>query len=190
MFLVKSLLDITLPELNVKFAASLMNDNLAANEDTADSVSATATTSGGRTVYSIHFYGSLTTTLQVGSEAEDIFTFKIGAVNSGSLGVYDINVKDTDGYGARYGIEKVKKAIEKNSKERSNLGAVQNRLEHLVRNLNNVVENTTASESRIRDTEMACKYSEYAKNNILIQADRAVLAQANQTNQGVLSLLQ
>ena len=73
---------------------------------------------------------------------------------------------------------------------RSYYGAMQNRLEHTIRNLDNVVENTTASESQIRDTDMAEEMVRYSNNNILAQAGQAMLAQANQTNQGVLSLLQ
>jgi flagellin len=75
------------------------------------------------------------------------------------------------------------------SKQRSDLGAVQNRLEHTINNLDNVVENTTAAESAIRDTDMATEMVKYANNNILAQAGQAMLAQANQSNQGVLSLL-
>ena len=80
-------------------------------------------------------------------------------------------------------------AISRVSEQRSNIGAVQNRLEHTIDNLDNVVENTTAAESRIRDTDMAEEMVEFSKNNILAQAGQAMLAQANQANQGVLSLL-
>ena len=73
---------------------------------------------------------------------------------------------------------------------RSDFGAVQNRLEHTIDNLDNVVENVTASESRIRDTDMADEMVKYSKNNILQQAGQSMLAQANQSTQGVLSLLQ
>ena len=83
----------------------------------------------------------------------------------------------------------VKKALENVSKQRSDLGAVQNRLEHTIANLDNVVENTTAAESRIRDTDMASEMVKFSNNNILAQAGQAMLAQANQSNQGVLSLL-
>ena len=76
------------------------------------------------------------------------------------------------------------------SDQRSKLGAVQNRLEHTVANLDNVVENTTSAESRIRDTDMASEMVEYSKNNILAQAGQSMLSQANQQTQGVLSLLQ
>ena len=75
------------------------------------------------------------------------------------------------------------------SKQRSDLGAVQNRLEHTINNLDNVVENTTSAESAIRDTDMAKEMVKFANNNILAQAGQAMLAQANQSNQGVLSLL-
>ena len=80
--------------------------------------------------------------------------------------------------------------IEKVSKMRSDFGAVQNRLEHTIDNLDNVVENVTAAESRIRDTDMADEMVRYSKNNILAQAGQSMLAQANQSTQGVLSLLQ
>ena len=87
-------------------------------------------------------------------------------------------------------IGKVSTAIEEISSMRSDYGALQNRLEHTIDNLDNVVENVTASESRIRDTDMAAMMVEYSKNNILQQAGQSMLAQANQANQGVLSLLQ
>ena len=80
-------------------------------------------------------------------------------------------------------------AISRVSKQRSDIGAVQNRLEHTIANLDNVVENTTAAESRIRDTDMAAEMVEFTKNNILAQAGQAMLAQANMSTQGVLSLL-
>ena len=83
-----------------------------------------------------------------------------------------------------------KSALQTVSKQRSDLGAVQNRLEHTIANLDNVVENTTAAESQIRDTDMAKEMVKYSNNNILQQAGQAMLAQANQSNQGVLSLLQ
>ena len=74
--------------------------------------------------------------------------------------------------------------------QRSDLGAIQNRLEHTINNLDNVVENTQAAESQIRDTDMATEMVKYSNNNILAQAGQAMLAQSNQANQGVLSLLQ
>ena len=82
-----------------------------------------------------------------------------------------------------------KSAMKTVSQQRSDLGAIQNRLEHTIKNLDNVVENTTAAESQIRDTDMATEMVKYSNNNILTQAGQAMLAQANQSNQGVLSLL-
>ena len=84
----------------------------------------------------------------------------------------------------------IKTALESISTQRSDLGAIQNRLEHTIKNLDNVTENTTAAESQIRDTDMATEMVRYSNNNILAQAGQSMLAQANQTNQGVLSLLQ
>ena len=86
-------------------------------------------------------------------------------------------------------IGQVKSAINSLNNQRADLGAQQNRLEHTVNNLNNVVENTTAAESAIRDTDMASEMVRYSNNNILAQAGQSMLAQANQSNQGVLSLL-
>ena len=82
-----------------------------------------------------------------------------------------------------------KSAISDVSEARSNLGAIQNRLEHTINNLDNVVENTTSAESAIRDTDMATEMVRYSNNNILAQAGQSMLAQANQSKQGVLSLL-
>ncbi len=90
---------------------------------------------------------------------------------------------------ARAAMDNIGAAIKLISARRSKLGAVQNRLEHTIKNLDNVVENTTAAESQIRDTDMASEMVKYSNNNILMQAGQSMLAQANQTNQGVLSLL-
>jgi flagellin len=91
---------------------------------------------------------------------------------------------------ANTSITAIQNAINTVSSQRSALGAIQNRLEHTVANLDNVSENTQSAESRIRDTDMASEMVEYSKNNILAQAGQAMLAQANQATQGVLSLLQ
>ena len=87
-------------------------------------------------------------------------------------------------------MDKIQKAIDRVSTQRASLGAVQNRLEHTIANLDNVSENTQSAESRIRDTDMAKEMVSWSKNNILQQAGQSMLAQANQSNQGVLSLLQ
>ena len=86
-------------------------------------------------------------------------------------------------------IDAIADAVQKVSDQRSALGAIQNRLEHTIANVDNVVENTTAAESRIRDTDMASEMVTYSKNNILAQAGQSMLAQANQSTQGVMSLL-
>lgn len=91
---------------------------------------------------------------------------------------------------AKAALENVRAGLEKISSWRSELGAKQNRLEHTINNLDNLVENTTAAESRIRDTDMATEMVKYSNANILAQAGQAMLAQSNQANQGVLSLLQ
>ncbi len=135
---------------------------------------------------------TLSFSLHVGSDADmtNKIQVDIDSMDSASLGIKGINVKDDSGNAATYAIDAISDAISKVSSQRSSLGAVQNRLEHTINNLDNVVENTTTAESRIRDTDMASEMVNYSKNNILAQAGQSMLAQANQSNQGVLSLLQ
>ena len=130
--------------------------------------------------------------LHVGADADmtNKINVTIEAMSTENLGIKGLNVADKDGVAATYAIDAIQDAISKVSSQRSALGAVQNRLEHTISNLDNVVENTTAAESRIRDTDMAEEMVNYSKNNILAQAGQSMLAQANQSNQGVLSLLQ
>ena len=129
--------------------------------------------------------------LQVGSESAAGNQIKIDIVklNASGLGVTGLKVTGAEGTQGRTAISTIKNALQKVSKQRSDLGAVQNRLEHTIKNLDNVVENTTAAESQIRDTDMATEMVRYSNNNILAQAGQSMLAQANQSNQGVLSLL-
>ncbi len=131
--------------------------------------------------------------LQVGSDKHENNVIKIDIVALTASGLEidgtKVNVTGTDGVNARNSIGTIKAALEKVSKQRSDLGAIQNRLEHTIANLDNVVENTTAAESQIRDTDMAKTMVEYTKNNILSQAGTAMLSQANQSTQNVLSLL-
>ncbi|MBQ6735739.1 MAG: flagellin [Lachnospiraceae bacterium] len=143
----------------------------------------------GEGKYNFGHHGPLKLTLQVGAEYGDEMELTINPINSSRIGVFDIDVSDRTGDGGRAGIDKCKRALEVISRERSELGAYQNRLEHTVKNLDNVVENTTAAESRIRDADMADLMVVYSNRNILIQAGQSVLSQANQSNQGVLSLL-
>ena len=135
---------------------------------------------------------SLAFSLHVGADADmtNKIQVNIDAMDSASLGIKGLNVKDDSGNAATYAVDAISDAISKGSSQRSSLGAVQNRLEHTINNLDNVVENTTTAESRIRDTDMAEEMVNYSKNNILAQAGQSMLAQANQSNQGVLSLLQ
>jgi flagellin len=129
--------------------------------------------------------------LHVGADADmsNKITIGVEAMTAKNLGVQNLNVVDNTGIAATYAIDAIEDAIKTVSAQRSALGAVQNRLEHTIKNLDNVVENTTAAESRIRDTDMASEMVTYSKNNILAQAGQSMLAQANQSNQGVLSLL-
>ncbi len=129
--------------------------------------------------------------LHVGADADENnkISFTIDTMDSAGLGVKGLNIVDKTGAKATYAIDSIADAISKVSAQRSSLGAVQNRLEHTINNLDNVVENTTSAESQIRDTDMAETMVEYSKNNILAQAGQSMLAQANQSNQGVLSLL-
>ncbi len=132
-------------------------------------------------------------TLQVGTAnvPQQRITIKISAMNATTLGVKagtQVDLKTQSG--AQKAITAITQAIARVSAQRSDLGAVQNRLEHTIANLDNVVENTTAAESQIRDTDMAKTMVEYTKNNILAQAGTSMLAQANQSTQNVLSLLQ
>lgn len=128
--------------------------------------------------------------LQVGANANQTISIAISAlksvVGSSLIGALKISTATN----AQSAIATVQRSIEKLSTLRSKLGAVQNRLEHTVANLDNISENTQSAESRIRDTDMAEEMVQYSKNNILQQAGQSMLAQANQANQGVLSLLQ
>ena len=135
---------------------------------------------------------TLSFNLHVGSDADltNKIQVNIDTMNSDFLGIKGLNVKDDSGVAATYAIDAIADAVAKVSSQRSALGAVQNRLEHTIDNLDNVVENTTSAESRIRDTDMAEEMVNYSKNNILAQAGQSMLAQANQSTQGVLSLLQ
>ena len=128
--------------------------------------------------------------LQVGAESssDNQISVTIAQMNSTGLSVSSVKVSSVSG--AKSTINSVKGAIKALNNQRADLGAIQNRLEHTINNLDNVVENTTAAESRIRDTDMATEMVKYANNNILAQAGQAMLAQSNQANQGVLSLLQ
>ena len=126
--------------------------------------------------------------LQIGSICGQAITISVGSMNAGAIGVSEL--KMTSFTNAGKAMSQIQGAISKISETRSYLGALQNRLEHTIANLDNISENTSSAESRIRDTDMAEEMVNYSKNNILAQAGQSMLAQANQSTQGVLSLLQ
>ncbi len=128
-----------------------------------------------------------TFTLQVGTQKDQTIDVKTKTMTATGLGVNGVNVGTQNGATSALGT--IESGINKLSSMRADLGAVQNRLEHTVKNLDNVVENTQSAESLIRDTDMATEMVKYSNNNILAQAGQSMLAQANQSNQGVLSLL-
>ena len=130
--------------------------------------------------------------LQVGALSGQAITISIAKLTTSglSLGVNGSALKLSSFKSAGESMSMVQAAIDTISTQRANLGAVQNRLEHTIANLDTTSENTSASESRVRDTDMASEMVTYSKNNILAQAGQSMLAQANQSTQGVLSLLQ
>ncbi|WP_458458718.1 flagellin N-terminal helical domain-containing protein [Pseudobutyrivibrio sp.] len=166
--------------------AKTLDGKLASDTDIKDKKVSFSFTKGTAKVAN-----ELSFNLHVGSDAD--MTNKIGVtienMSSASLGVKGLNVSDATGKAATYAIDAIADAVAKVSEQRSSLGAIQNRLEHTIANVDNVVEYTNAAESRIRDTDMADEMVNYSKNNILQQAGQSMLAQANQSTQGVLSIL-
>ena len=126
--------------------------------------------------------------LQVGALNGQSISISIKTMNAGALSVNALDVKSFKAAGSA--MNKIQVAIDKVSTQRSNLGALQNRLEHTVNNLDNVAENTQTAESRIRDTDMASEMVQYSATSIIQQAGQSMLAQANSQTQGVLSLIQ
>ena len=178
-----------------KILSELTAANNIGTVDQAATVAKAA--ANGKTTYTItKGYATVADTLSfnlhVGADADmtNKINVSIDSMDSASLGIKGLNIKDDSGNAATYAVDAISDAISKVSSQRSSLGAVQNRLEHTINNLDNVVENTTTAESRIRDTDMASEMVNYSKNNILAQAGQSMLAQANQSTQGVLSLLQ
>lgn len=130
--------------------------------------------------------------LHVGSDSssDNKIHMNISMLSARGLGLNGLTVTDDTGDAATAAIDVVSDALQKVSNQRASLGAIQNRLEHTIANLDNVVENTTSAEASIRDTDMASQMVEYSNNQILAQAGQAMLAQSNQATSGVLSLLQ
>ena len=180
-----------------KIKAELVTANNIGTTDHAATVADGVDDAAGKTSYTItKGYATVANTLSfnlhVGADADmtNKINVSIDTMNSSNLGIKNLNVTDGTGTAATYAIDAISDAISKVSSQRSALGAVQNRLEHTIDNLDNISENTSSAESRIRDTDMAKEMVNYSKNNILAQAGQSMLAQANQSNQGVLSLLQ
>lgn len=128
--------------------------------------------------------------IQVGANSGELIDIDITDVKETVSDALAVGTKVDSFTAAQTAIDNIQKSITALSTQRSTLGAIQNRLEHTTANLDNISENTQAAESRIRDTDMAEEMVTYSKNNILQQAGQSMLAQANQANQGVLSLLQ
>lgn len=182
--------DITLKEAYSKMADELQKAS-SIGTDKAASVVNNGDGTFEITQGTVSVKDGLSFNLHVGADADmtNKITVNIDSMSAAGLGIKGLNVSDDTGVEATYAIDAIADAISKVSSQRSALGAVQNRLEHTISNVDNVVENTTSAESRIRDTDMADMMVEYSKNNILAQAGQSMLAQANQSTQGVLSLL-
>ena len=181
-------------------AAAVTATNLA-NSDYGTDVKATIKVDNAGTAtigaYDANYVpDALKLDLHVGADstANNKIGLEIQSMSAKGIGLLDANgelrVDGKDSTNADKAIDTIANAIQRVSTQRSALGAVQNRLEHTINNLDNVVENTTSAESQIRDTDMATEMVKYSNNNILAQAGQAMLAQSNQANQGVLSLLQ
>ena len=162
----------------------------------SDKIKATAVSvkSSGVLTLSLHVGADSTADNQISVDIKqmsaDVLGLKTGKSSTTAAENDTLLVNGKDDENARAAIDTIASALQEVSKQRSALGAAQNRLEHTISNLDNVVENTTSAESSIRDTDMATEMVKYSNNNILAQAGQAMLAQANQSNQGVLSLLQ
>ena len=183
-------------------AKKLKDSGLKVGDEVKVTIKAEKEAATGNTVTKLKAYDNayvpdaLDVSLHVGadSSADNKIEMSIKSMSAKSLGLINedgkLLVDGKDSTNADKAIDTIAQAIQKVSTQRSALGAVQNRLEHTVNNLDNVVENTTSAESQIRDTDMATEMVKYSNNNILAQAGQAMLAQSNQSNQGVLSLLQ
>ena len=182
-------------DISVQDAYRLMADELKAASSIGADTEASVLQKGDGvfeiTQGTVEVGDSLSFSLHVGADADmtNKISVNIQTMSSAGLGVKDLNVADDSGKAATYAIDAIADAVKTVSAQRSLLGAVQNRLEHTIKNLDNVVENTTSAESQIRDTDMATEMVKYSNANILSQAGQSMLAQANQSNQGVLSLL-
>ena len=172
-------------------AIKTASDDMAKLINAKTGISATADTTTGEISLKA---GNTTTgngiTLQIGANEGQTMNFTLDDMSADALGVGGNNVNLSTQDSAKTATTTIDAAIKKVSAARGKMGAVQNRLEHTINNLDTASENLQTAESRIRDTDMAEEMVNYSKNNILAQAGQSMLAQANQSNQGVLTLLQ
>ena len=178
-------------DLAVSAANTATNDGVAEQAEVSELL-AELDSIGDRTRFAgTDVFSGTSRTFQVGAESSDTLSLTFDALSSASLGSSTVNVSainvDT---GAAAAIDTLDNAIASISTQRSTLGATQNRLEHTVKNLSVSVENLSAAESRIRDTDMAAEMVTFTRNQIMQQAGTAMLAQANAVPQSVLGLLQ
>ncbi len=178
------------------YKGGLFSDSQATKSVTADGANNTENIKDFITKNTAEVTQDLSFSLHVGADSArtNKIATNIQSMSAASLGINKlkstaVGMVDTSGDNATDAIDVIANALQKVSTQRSALGAVQNRLEHTIKNLDNVVENTTSAESAIRDTDMATEMVKYSNANILSQAGQSMLAQANQSNQGVLSLL-
>ena len=176
-----------LKALNDAITATNQVTGKATNDGAAFQMTSAATMKQSYT-----YAAAIDVSLHVGADstANNRINLSIDSMSASGLHVTGLKVNGSDATNATAAINTIADAIQKVSTQRSALGAVQNRLEHTINNLDNVVENTTSADPAIRDTDMATEMVKYSNNNILAQAGQAMLAQSNQANQGVLSLLQ
>ena len=181
---------------NGKYTGGLYADSQATKTITSDGKGGTENIGDYITKNYADYTADLSFTLHVGADSArtNKITATIQSMSAAALGINklkstEVGIVDESGDNATDAIDVIADALQKVSTQRSALGAVQNRLEHTIKNLDNIVENTTSAESAIRDTDMATEMVKYSNANILSQAGQSMLAQAKQANQGVLSLL-
>lgn len=185
--------DYTATNAGAKITLTAAKNGVIAADDKLSDKDVTLKASGILTL-SLHVGADSTSDNQISVDIKqmsaDVLGLKTGKSSTTAAENDTLLVNGSNDDNARKAIDTIASALQEVSKQRSALGAAQNRLEHTIANLDNVVENTTSAESSIRDTDMATEMVKYSNNNILAQAGQAMLAQANQSNQGVLSLLQ
>ena len=187
--------DYTATNTNTKITLTATNNGVVADKDKLSAANPDVTLkASGILTLDLHVGADSTADNQISVDIKqmsaDVLGLKTGKSTTTAAKNDTLLVNGSNDDNARKAIDTIASALQEVSKQRSALGAAQNRLEHTIANLDNVVENTTSAESSIRDTDMATEMVKYSNNNILAQAGQAMLAQANQSNQGVLSLLQ